>query len=76
MTTAQPVGERPAWVDDKLFPFESRFVELDGNVVHGCHKPAVKGSTFRCHRQRSWRKAVGARGNRIDPKLIAVICGT
>jgi haloalkane dehalogenase len=25
---------RPAWVDDKLFPFESRFVELDGNVVH------------------------------------------
>lgn len=34
MTTAQPVGERPAWVDDELFPFESRFVELDGNVVH------------------------------------------
>jgi haloalkane dehalogenase len=34
MTTAQPVGERPAWVDDKLFPFESRFVEPDGNVVH------------------------------------------
>lgn len=29
-----PVGERPAWVDDGLFPFESRFVELDGNVVH------------------------------------------
>ena len=34
MATAQPVGERPAWVDDELFPFESRFVELDGNVVH------------------------------------------
>lgn len=34
MTTSQPVGERPAWVDDELFPFESRFVELDGNVVH------------------------------------------
>ena len=34
MATAQPVGVRPAWVDDKLFPFESRFVELDGNVVH------------------------------------------
>jgi haloalkane dehalogenase len=34
MSTAQPVGERPAWVDDELFPFESRFVELDGNVVH------------------------------------------
>lgn len=27
-------GERPEWVDDELFPFESRFVELDGNVVH------------------------------------------
>ncbi|KAA0024042.1 alpha/beta fold hydrolase [Antrihabitans cavernicola] len=34
MAIAQPVGERPAWVDDDLFPFESRFVELDGNVVH------------------------------------------
>jgi haloalkane dehalogenase len=34
MTSAQPVGERPAWVDDELFPFESCFVELDGNVVH------------------------------------------
>ena len=29
-----PPGERPEWVDDELFPFESRFVELDGNVVH------------------------------------------
>ena len=27
-------ASRPAWVDDKLFPFESRFVELNGNVVH------------------------------------------
>lgn len=27
-------GERPAWVDDELFPFDSNFVELDGNVVH------------------------------------------
>ncbi len=34
MATAHSVGERPAWVDDELFPFESRFVELDGNVVH------------------------------------------
>ena len=25
---------RPAWVDDKLFPFQSRFLELSGNVVH------------------------------------------
>ncbi|QBJ97944.1 alpha/beta fold hydrolase [Rhodococcus sp. ABRD24] len=34
MATAQASGERPAWVDDELFPFESHFVELDGNVVH------------------------------------------
>lgn len=34
MATTQPVGERPGWVDGDLFPFESRFVELDGNVVH------------------------------------------
>jgi haloalkane dehalogenase len=27
-------ARRPAWVDDELFPFESRFLELDGNVVH------------------------------------------
>lgn len=25
---------RPAWVDDELFPFESRFIEIDGNTVH------------------------------------------
>jgi haloalkane dehalogenase len=25
---------RPAWVDDEMFPFESRFVTIDGNVVH------------------------------------------
>ncbi|MCV7226246.1 alpha/beta fold hydrolase [Mycolicibacterium komossense] len=34
MNTVQPVGQRPAWVDDELFPFESHFVEVDGNVVH------------------------------------------
>lgn len=27
-------ARRPAWVDDELFPFESRFVELKGNLVH------------------------------------------
>lgn len=27
-------ARRAAWVDEDLFPFESRFVELDGNVVH------------------------------------------
>ncbi|MDQ4055109.1 MAG: alpha/beta fold hydrolase [Actinomycetota bacterium] len=34
MTKHQATGTRPAWVDDELFPFESRFVELHGNVVH------------------------------------------
>ena len=28
------VTERPAWVDDELFPFESRFVDIDGHSVH------------------------------------------
>ncbi|WP_368834432.1 alpha/beta fold hydrolase [Mycobacterium intracellulare] len=28
------VAERPAWVDDELFPFESRFVDIDGHRVH------------------------------------------
>jgi haloalkane dehalogenase len=34
MTKHQSTGTRPSWVDDELFPFESRFVELDGNVLH------------------------------------------
>lgn len=25
---------RPAWVDDDLFPFESRFIDIDGHTVH------------------------------------------
>ncbi|MGH3724588.1 MAG: alpha/beta fold hydrolase [Mycobacterium sp.] len=25
---------RPAWVDEDLFPFKSRFVDIDGNTVH------------------------------------------
>lgn len=28
------VAGRPAWVDDALFPFESRFLDIDGNRVH------------------------------------------
>lgn len=28
------LGARPDWVDPDLFPFTSRFVEIDGNVVH------------------------------------------
>lgn len=29
-----PVAARPAWVDDELFPFESRFIDIDGHAVH------------------------------------------
>lgn len=28
------IARRPDWVDYEMFPFESRFVEVDGNVVH------------------------------------------
>lgn len=28
------VTERPAWVDDELFPFESQFVDIDGHRIH------------------------------------------
>lgn len=28
------IAERPAWVDDELFPFESRFLDIDGHRVH------------------------------------------
>ncbi|WP_020667842.1 alpha/beta fold hydrolase [Amycolatopsis nigrescens] len=34
MTTQQPAGERPSWVDDELFPFTSRFVDIDGHTIH------------------------------------------
>jgi haloalkane dehalogenase len=34
MGHSQLPGVRPPWVDDSLFPFESRFVELDDHVVH------------------------------------------
>jgi haloalkane dehalogenase len=27
-------GGRPEWVDDELFPFRSRFVQIGGNLVH------------------------------------------
>jgi len=31
--TTMPAG-RPAWVDRELFPFQSRFVAVDGHMVH------------------------------------------
>jgi haloalkane dehalogenase len=27
-------ADRPAWLDDELFSFESRFVAIDGHIVH------------------------------------------
>ena len=26
--------QRPDWFDESLFPFESKFMELDGSTVH------------------------------------------
>lgn len=35
MPASRPApGIRPSWVDDHLFPYDSHFVELDGNTVH------------------------------------------
>lgn len=28
------VAQRPNWVDDELFPFESRFIGIDGHMIH------------------------------------------
>lgn len=33
-TSSAPDAVRPAWVDDGLFPFRSRFVTLNGHTVH------------------------------------------
>ncbi len=35
---------RPAWVDQELFPFESRFLEVDGARVH--YVDEGQGPTF------------------------------
>jgi haloalkane dehalogenase len=34
MGEGMAVAERPAWVDDELFPFESRFIDIDGHSIH------------------------------------------
>jgi haloalkane dehalogenase len=34
MREHQPRGQRPSWVDNGPFPFDSRFIELEGHVVH------------------------------------------
>jgi haloalkane dehalogenase len=32
--TGLSVEPRPSWLDDRLYPFESRYVEIDGSRVH------------------------------------------
>ncbi|WP_319451034.1 MULTISPECIES: alpha/beta fold hydrolase [unclassified Mycobacterium] len=32
--TESTKNARPTWVDDDLFPFESRFIDIDGHTVH------------------------------------------
>ena len=32
--TLEPAGRRPAWVPDDLYPFEDRWAEIDGTLVH------------------------------------------
>ena len=33
-TLKQEVIQRPAWLDSELYPFQSRFVEIEGNRIH------------------------------------------
>jgi hypothetical protein len=33
-TLKQEVTQRPEWLDEQLYPFQSRFVEIDGNRIH------------------------------------------
>ncbi len=33
-TTMQDTVTRPQWLDEKLYPFQSRFVEIEGNRIH------------------------------------------
>src|SRR5260370_145312 len=33
-TTVSSMIARPQWLDEQLYPFQSRFVEIDGNRIH------------------------------------------
>jgi haloalkane dehalogenase len=33
-TTIQETAPRPQWLDEQLYPFQSRFVQVDGNHLH------------------------------------------
>ncbi|WP_040699123.1 alpha/beta fold hydrolase [Nocardia vinacea] len=55
--------ERPAWVDDELFPFESRFVTIDGHTIHYVDEGAGPTLLF-LHGNPTWsfvyREVIGA----------------
>ncbi|QLY27990.1 alpha/beta fold hydrolase [Nocardia huaxiensis] len=64
---------RPAWVDDELFPFESRFIEIDGHTVHYIDEGAGPTLLF-LHGNPTWsflwREVIGAL--RADFRCVAV----
>ncbi len=33
-TTVQETAPRPPWLDEQLYPFQNRFVEIEGNQIH------------------------------------------
>jgi hypothetical protein len=32
--TVSSTTQRPPWLDEQLYPFQSRFVEVEGNRIH------------------------------------------
>ena len=33
-TADSSAAQRPSWLDEQLYPFQSRFVEVEGNRIH------------------------------------------
>ncbi len=33
-STMPEAAQRPQWLDEQLYPFQSRFVEVEGNRIH------------------------------------------
>ncbi|MEJ5943933.1 alpha/beta fold hydrolase [Pseudokineococcus basanitobsidens] len=72
-TGAPAPHERPGWVDDELYPFTSRFLDVDGHVVH--HVDEGRGPVLlMLHGNPTWsflhRRAIA--GLRTDHRCIAV----
>ena len=60
--------ERPDWFDESLFPFESKWMDVDGNTVHYIDEgegPAI----VMCHGNPTWsflyRKVVSGLSDRF-----------